>query len=120
MTGTNIIQSKAVNEKDIEDDYDYSRKVYRDMISKNEEAIELIMDLARESEHPRVFEVLSNMLKQNSEIADHLMDLHKKKKDILQSTQTPTTMTQNNLYVGSTTDMQKMIHEKIRNKLENE
>jgi hypothetical protein len=112
---------KEVNENEIDDDYRLSREVYRDMIDKNKEAIDLVMDLARESEHPRVFEVLSNMLKQNSEIADHLMDLHKRRKEILtpnpQAKIPQSNITQNNLFVGSTTDLQKIIHNKINGEL---
>lgn len=119
-TDLDLTSSNPINKTEVEEDYHYSRKTYRDMIGKNQEAIELMMTLARESEHPRVFEVLSTMLKQNSEIADHLMDLHKKRKDILNSTtnKVAENMTQNNLFVGSTTDLQKMIHSKIRGKLD--
>ncbi len=121
INNSSIQVYKEVNENEIDDDYRLSREVYRDMIDKNKEAIDLVMDLARESEHPRVFEVLSNMLKQNSEIADHLMDLHKRRKEILtpnpQAKIPQSNITQNNLFVGSTTDLQKIIHNKINGEL---
>jgi len=79
-----------------------------------------MLDLARESEHPRAFEVLSNMLKQNAEVADRLMELQKKKKEVrlIDQKQLPGNgnMTQNNVYVGSTTDLQRMLHERIDEK----
>jgi len=79
-----------------------------------------MLDLARESEHPRAFEVLSNMIKQNAEVADRLMELQKKTKDVRntedQQKQLPNSMTQNNVYVGSTTDLQRMLHNKIDQK----
>ena len=108
------------NEKEIQDDYDFARSKYYNLAEKGDEAIELMLDLARESEHPRAFEVLSNMMKQNAEIADRLMELQKKTKDVKNiedhQKQLPNSMTQNNVYVGSTTDLQRMLHNKIEQK----
>ena len=108
------------NEKEIQDDYDYARSKYYNLAEKGDEAIDLMLDLARESESPRAFEVLSGMIKQNAEIADRLMELQKKTKDVRntddQQKQLPNQMTQNNVYVGSTTDLQRMLHNKIDQK----
>jgi len=102
-------------ENEIQDDYDYARARYYSLTEKGDEAIDLMLDLARESEHPRAFEVLSNMLKQNAEIADRLMDLQKKKKEVrlTDNPQLPNSMTQNNVYVGSTTELQRMLHDRM-------
>jgi len=56
------------------------------------------------------------MLKQNAEIADRLMELQKKKKEVrlVDNPQLPNSMTQNNVYVGSTTDLQRMLHDRIQ------
>lgn len=104
--------------KDIQDDYEFARAKYYNLAEKGDEAIELMMDLARESEHPRAFEVLSNMMKQNAEIADRLMDLQKKTKEVRldANKQLPNSMTQNNVFVGSTTDLQRMLINKMNNK----
>jgi len=106
------------NESEIQDDYDYARARYYSLTEKGDEAIDLMLDLARESEHPRAFEVLSTMLKQNAEIADRLMELQKKKKEVrlTDNPQLPNSMTQNNVYVGSTTDLQRMLHNRINEK----
>jgi len=106
------------NENDINDDYDYARSRYYNLAEKGDEAIDLMLDLARESEAPRAFEVLSNMLKQNAEIADRLMELQKKKKEVrlTDNPQLPNSMTQNNVYVGSTTELQRMLHDRINEK----
>ena len=108
------------NENEIQDDYDFARAKYYNLAEKGDEAIDLMLDLARESEHPRAFEVLSNMIKQNAEVADRLMELQKKTKDVRntedQQKQLPNSMTQNNVYVGSTTDLQRMLHNKIDQK----
>ena len=102
-------------ENEIQDDYDYARARYYNLAEKGDEAIDMMLDLARESEHPRAFEVLSGMLKQNAEIADRLMDLQKKKKEVrlIDQKQLPNQLTQNNVYVGSTTDLQRMMHKRI-------
>ena len=105
-------------ENEVQDDYDYARARYYSLTEKGDEAIDLMLDLARESEHPRAFEVLSNMLKQNAEIADRLMELQKKKKEVrlTDNPQLPNSMTQNNVYVGSTTELQRMLHDRINKK----
>ena len=104
-------------ENDINDDYEFARGKYYNLADKGDEAIDLMLDLARESESPRAFEVLSNMLKQNAEIADRLMELQKKTKEIRLSDQKSLpngSMTQNNVYVGSTTELQRMLHDRAK------
>ena len=93
-----------------EQDYEYSRDTYYDLIEKGRESLELMIEVARESEHPRAFEVLSNMIKGIADVNDKLMDLNKKQKE-LQKDDKPaeTTNTTNNLFVGSTTDLQRML-----------
>lgn len=107
------IQKHDPQAEDIQDDYQYARAKYYNLAEKGDEAIELMLDLARESEHPRAFEILSNMLEQNAKVTDRLMDLQKKKNEVRLSDQTkapdPNTMTQNNMYIGSTTELQRML-----------
>ena len=66
----------------IQQDYDQSRDTYYDLIEKGRESLELMIEVARESEHPRAFEVLSGMIKNISDVNDKLMDLNKKHKEI--------------------------------------
>ena len=66
-------------------DYNYSRQTYYDLIEKGRESLDLMIEVARESEHPRAFEVLSGMIKNVSDVNDKLMDLNKKNKDYLAS-----------------------------------
>tara|TARA_B100000683_G_scaffold48023_2_gene45100 strand:- start:4708 stop:5064 length:357 start_codon:yes stop_codon:yes gene_type:complete len=107
-----------MSKSDIKDDYDFARSQYYNLAEKGNEAIDLMMELARESEHPRAFEVLSTAIKQNAEVADKLMRLHKERKDVEADPQAalPNSMTQNNLYVGSATDLQKMLIQKAKEK----
>ncbi len=98
-------------EKKIKDDYEYSRDTYYELLEKGRESLELMVEVARESEHPRAFEVLSNMMKNMADINDKLMDLNKKNKDINKKDE-PKQLgnTTNNLFVGTTTDLQRLIH----------
>ena len=96
--------------KNIKSDYDYSRETYYNLLEKGGESLDLMIEVARESEHPRAFEVLSNMMKNLAEINDKLMDLNKKNKDISKETvQATNQITNNNVFMGSTTDLQRFL-----------
>lgn len=99
------------NDPNIKSDYEYSRATYYELIDKGRESLDLMIEVARESEHPRAFEVLSNMIKNISDVNDKLMELNKKNKDITQTQKNSEqrSLTQNNMFVGSTADLQRMI-----------
>jgi|TARA_B110000238_G_C15828953_1_gene311877 hypothetical protein len=107
-----------MNNNDVKDDYDFARAKYYSLAEKGDEAIELMLELARDSEHPRAFEVLSNMMKQNAEVADRLMELQKKRKEVdkvdRDTPALPGGMTQNNVFVGSTSDLQRKLLDKMK------
>lgn len=93
-----------------EQDYEYSRETYYDLIEKGRESLELMIEVARESEHPRAFEVLSNMIKGIADVNGSLIDLNKKYKELQKSDKPKeSSTTNNNLFVGSTTDLQRML-----------
>lgn len=96
--------------KNIQSDYDYSRQTYYDLIEKGRESLEDMIEVARQSEHPRAYEVLSGMIKNISDVNDKLMDLNKKQKDINKKDDEPRQVsgTTNNLYL-TTSDLQKMM-----------
>ena len=97
-------------EKNIDTDYKYSRDTYYELVEKGKQSLELMIEVARESEHPRAFEVLSGMIKNISDVNDRLMDLNKKKKDIDKKDEVKKIAnTTNNLFVGSTTELQKLL-----------
>jgi len=97
--------------KNIKSDYDYSRQTYYDLIEKGRESLEMMIEVARESEHPRAYEVLSGMIKNISDVNDKLMDLNKKQKDINKNDEPKQVgnQTTNNLYL-TTADLQKMMN----------
>ena len=97
-------------EKNVDNDYKYSRDTYYELVEKGKQSLELMIEVARESEHPRAFEVLSGMIKNISDVNDRLMDLNKKKKDIDKKDEVKKIAnTTNNLFVGSTTELQKLL-----------
>lgn len=99
-------------EDNIKSDYEYSRDTYYNLLAKGQESLELMIEVARESEHPRAFEVLSGMMKNMADINDKLMDLNKKNKDINRKDEPEPKQvgnTTNNLFVGSTTDLQRLL-----------
>ena len=96
----------------VDNDFEYSRQIYHDLLAKGSEALEDMMEVARATEHPRAFEVLAGMMKNVADINGSLLDLHKKKKDIrkkdIKELPSPGNTT-NNLFVGSTTELQRML-----------
>jgi len=91
------------------DDYEYSRETYYDLIEKGKDALEDMINVARESEHPRAFEVLSGMIKNISDVNDRLMDLNKKKKELDQKDVVKQIENQQNNFYLSTSELQKMM-----------
>jgi hypothetical protein len=103
----------------VDNDFEYARQTYHDIIAKGSEAMDEMMEVARATEHPRAFEVLATTMKTMADVTNNLLDLHKKKKDI-RSKGMPalpgTPVTNNNLFVGSTTDLQKMLMDQLKPK----
>lgn len=100
-----------IEKKDIKDDYEFSRETYKDLIRTGTLSMDAMAELARESEHPRAFEVLSNHIRNMGEVTDKLMKLQKAKKDL--TAEDRKQVTNNNVFVGSTTDLQRMLLNKV-------
>ena len=110
MSEKDIKQFFPPEEKNVDNDYKYSRDTYYELVEKGKQSLELMIEVARESEHPRAFEVLSGMIKNISDVNDRLMDLNKKKKDLDRKEEIKNIAnTTNNLFVGSTSELQKLL-----------
>ena len=97
---------------DISNDYKESRRNFYDLIEKVQEAIDGILDFAKESEHPRAYEVAAQLIKNVSEVNTQLIDLQKKMQDLRDSKSIPNNVTnaiENAVFVGSTSELQKLI-----------
>ena len=65
------------DQTEVKDDYEFSRATYKELITTGTASLEILAELARESEHPRAFEVLSKAIKDIGDVTDKLMDLQK-------------------------------------------
>jgi len=99
-------------EKDINQDYAYSRDSYYNLIDKGQEAIDGILEIAKEGQHPRAYEVAGQLLGQVATTVDKLQDLQKKLKDLKEVPKSASTNVKNALFVGSTAELQKMLNRK--------
>lgn len=98
----------------LQDDYESSRETYKELINKGNEAIDLMMELARDSQHPRAFEVLATLLKTQADNNDKLLELQKRLKALKDSDNKGSSKSSNvtnntSIFYGSTTDLQRAI-----------
>jgi hypothetical protein len=101
-----IIQKPA---EKIEDDYDKTRSNLHELLIKGQDALNHALDVAKQSEHPRAFEVVGNLMKQLADINQQLMDIHQQKAK-LDGPKADKQVTNNNaIFVGSTTELNKLI-----------
>lgn len=102
---------EAVNEKEntIATDFNTSRANLHNLLVKGEEALKHSLEIAKQSEHPRAFEVVGNMIKQLADVNQQLLDLHKQQSDIGRLNKTDTKTVNNNVFIGSTNELNKII-----------
>jgi hypothetical protein len=99
--------------EDIDDDYKYQRDNFYNLVEKGSAAIEGILELAKEGEHPRAYEVAGNLIKQVAEVAEKLGDLQEKMRKLKEVPNNAPKNVTNALFVGSTKELQKLIKGKI-------
>ena len=100
---------------DAEEDYNIARNNLKKLLDKSDEALDHMMQVAAEAEHPRAFEVLAGMFKTSADMTTQLIDLQKKRHELDKLNNEPTEtsgVTNNNLFVGSTAELQKMLAKK--------
>ena len=95
--------------EDRDKDYEYTRAELYRLIDQGQEAVQGALEVAQESGHPRAFEVATNAMKQVADMTDKLMDLQKKVKDLDEEKKGPSKVTNNAMFVGSTSELQKML-----------
>jgi hypothetical protein len=117
-TAAEIIPAPS-NHDDIKKDYEYTRANLYSLIEKGQEAINGIMELAGESASPRAYEVAGQLIKNVADTADKLIDLQKKLKEVEEdNTKTTNNVTNNALFVGSTTELSKLLKQGFLNNKE--
>ena len=102
---------------DPQKDYEYSRGQLYSLISKGQEAVDGILEIAQESGHPRAFEVAGQLIKSVADTTDKLIDLQKKMRELDAPQKGPTTVN-NSLFVGSTAELSKLIKQGLINNAE--
>ena len=101
---------------DVEKDYDYTRANLYSLIEKGQESLNGIMELAGESASPRAYEVAGQIIKSVADTTDKLMELQKKVKEVdEEKSKTTNNVTNNAVFVGSTSDLSKMIKQEFLN-----
>jgi hypothetical protein len=98
--------------KDLDTDYEYTRDNLKAIIEKGSEALDGILELAKESEHPRAYEVVGQIIKNVADVNRQLIDLQKDIKSLKKTESGPKNVT-NALFVGSTHDLQKLLKGKL-------
>ena len=100
----------VLKKNDVEKDYKYTRGQLYSLIEKGQEAINGIMEVAGESASPRAYEVAGQLIKSVADTTDKLVDLQKKVKELDEdSPKSPNSVTNNALFVGSTSELSKML-----------
>ena len=94
---------------DVDADYKYQRDNFYNLIEKGQNAIEGILNVAKESDHPRGYEVAGNLIKQVAEVTEKLGDLQEKMKKLKEVPNSAPKNVTNAVFVGSTAELQKML-----------
>ena len=112
VSESEIIESDAENrDVDVNADYEKSREHYYKLLDKGNDALEYALEIAKQTDHPRAFEVFGQLLKNTTEVNDRLLELQIKMEQMkaLERKGNPTKITNNALFVGSTAELQKLI-----------
>ena len=96
-------------QEDITSDYKYSRENLYNLVGGGQDAIDGILTLAKETEHPRTYEVAGQLIKNVGEVTEKLLELQEKMKKLGEETKKVPNKVENNLFVGSTAELQKLI-----------
>ena len=98
--------------QDIDNDYEYQRQNFYNLVERGNDAITGILELAKESEHPRTYEVAGNLIKQVAEVTEKLGDLQEKMKKLKEVPESAPKNVTNALFVGSTAELQNILKDK--------
>lgn len=105
------------DKKDLDKDYSDVRHNLKDLIQKGSTAIDGILNLANETEQPRAYEVLAQLIKTVAETNKDLLNMHNQMKTIKgeqQQSSSNNTITNNSIFVGSTAELQKLLRGKLK------
>ena len=98
-----------VNDQEDETDFQYARENLYNLIERGQDGLEELLEIAKQSQHPRAFEVVGQMIDKLANTNKELLNLHKTKKDIQAEKASGPTNVTNALFVGSTSELQKLL-----------
>ena len=100
---------RPTESQDMDSDYKYSRENFYNLIERGQDAIDGILEIAKEGEHPRAYEVVGQLIKNVSEVTEKLADLQEKMKKLKEVPDHGPKSVTNALFVGSTKELQKLL-----------
>ena len=98
--------------EDADADYKYSRENFYNLVERGQDAVTGILELAKESEHPRTYEVAGQLIATVSQVSQNLLDLQEKLKKLKEVPNSAAKNVTNALFIGSTTELQKLLKDK--------
>ena len=107
-----VVIPRPKENDDVDADYQYQRENFYALIERGQDAVEGILELAQESDHPRAYEVAGNLIKSVADVTEKLVDLQTKMKKLNEVPNKGPNNVTNALFVGSTTELQKMLKKK--------
>ncbi len=111
-SGEIVAQQDWGDVNEVDRDYEYQRQNFYNLVERGTEAVDGILELAKESDHPRAYEVAGNLIKQVADVTEKLGDLQKKMKELKEVPNNAPKNVTNALFVGSTAELQKLMKEK--------
>ena len=93
-------------------DYKYSRENFYSLVERGQDAIDGILEVAKEGEHPRAYEVVGQLIKNVAEVTEKLADLHEKMKKLKEVPDHAPKNVTNALFIGSTKELQNLLKDK--------
>lgn len=119
QTNTEIVEveTNIISEDELESDFGIARNNIKNLLTKGDNAIDNLLKVAEESEHPRAYEVVATLMKTMADLNKDLLDLRKKKQDLSgkKTVETNNTNIDKAVFVGSTTDLIKLLKDKKEN-----
>lgn len=108
-----VIENKSEEGEDVEDDYRLARSTLRDLVKKSASTLDDAISLARNSEHPRAYEVVGQIIKTVSDVSKDLLTLQKQKREIKSPEEINTSIHQQNniVFAGSTQELMQLINQ---------
>jgi hypothetical protein len=107
--GTQSLPAPIIVQSDIDSDFEFARNNIRELAEKGKIAVDNILQVASATDHPRAYEVAANLLKSMADINKDLIELQKKKRDLMPQKEQPQITVDKAVFVGSTSDLIKQI-----------